>query len=241
MGTFLEQVASPLAAGLNIAGDVLRSRYQKQQQEREFAHNREMSEYAYSKDLEQWHRANVYNAPTQQMARLREAGLNPAMIYGSGGAKTVAAQLPKYQAPRANYTSDAPVPDIQGVLAAYQNYQKNAAEIKLIDAQADTQRTVQDINRVRHMSGTADYNTKYFQPWMTTQSGYTHVDKTPAFKKQKAEIINQQKRNIQIQQQIDWWVANQVAGLVGKAFSIAPISKGQRGIGKLQQFRGFPK
>lgn len=33
-------------------------------------------------NLEQWQRQNAYNHPTEQMARLKEAGLNPNMIYG---------------------------------------------------------------------------------------------------------------------------------------------------------------
>ncbi|AXL15467.1 DNA pilot protein [Microviridae sp.] len=33
-------------------------------------------------NLEQWKRQNAYNHPTEQMARLKEAGLNPNMIYG---------------------------------------------------------------------------------------------------------------------------------------------------------------
>jgi len=132
----LKQAAAPISGGLSILGNALQSRYQRKQQEREFAHNREMSEYAYSKDLEQWNRANLYNAPTQQMARLREAGLNPAMIYGSGGAKTVAAQLPKYQAPRANYTSEGPF-NLTQAIGAFQSMKRMDAEIDLTKAQTD--------------------------------------------------------------------------------------------------------
>lgn len=34
--------------------------------------------------LQDWNRQNEYNHPSAQMARLREAGLNPNLIYGSG-------------------------------------------------------------------------------------------------------------------------------------------------------------
>lgn len=34
--------------------------------------------------LEQWKRENAYNDPKAQMARLQAAGLNPALMYGSG-------------------------------------------------------------------------------------------------------------------------------------------------------------
>lgn len=36
-------------------------------------------------NLDQWSRENAYNLPTSQIARLRAAGLNPALIYGEGG------------------------------------------------------------------------------------------------------------------------------------------------------------
>lgn len=35
-------------------------------------------------NLEQWQRENDYNSPTSQMARLRQAGLNPDLMYGQG-------------------------------------------------------------------------------------------------------------------------------------------------------------
>lgn len=34
-------------------------------------------------NIEQWHRQNKYNSPIEQMARLRQAGLNPNLLYGS--------------------------------------------------------------------------------------------------------------------------------------------------------------
>ena len=40
-------------------------------------------------NLEQWHRQNRYNHPIEQMARLKSAGLNPNMIYGSSPGSAV--------------------------------------------------------------------------------------------------------------------------------------------------------
>ena len=52
-------------------------------------------------DLEQWKRVQAYNHPLEQMKRLKEAGLNPNMIYGSspGSAVGNAGSLPTGQAP----------------------------------------------------------------------------------------------------------------------------------------------
>lgn len=56
---------------------------------------------AYQRDLEQWNRANAYNSPEQQMARLKGAGLNPNMVYGTGvqAAGQAASSAPKSQTP----------------------------------------------------------------------------------------------------------------------------------------------
>lgn len=39
---------------------------------------------AREQEIEQWRRQNAYNSPTSQIARLKAAGINPALIYGNG-------------------------------------------------------------------------------------------------------------------------------------------------------------
>lgn len=38
---------------------------------------------AYAQNLDMWNRTNAYNTPQQQMQRLKDAGLNPNLIYGN--------------------------------------------------------------------------------------------------------------------------------------------------------------
>lgn len=76
-------------------------------------------------NLEQWHRQNRYNHPLEQMARLRAAGLNPNLIYGSspgsavGNASTVhPGKAPEYKltdpiGPGANLFMDTRVKQAQ--------------------------------------------------------------------------------------------------------------------------------
>jgi len=56
-----------------------------------------------------WHMQNAYNTPKEQMARLKDAGLNPNLIYGSGQANTgvAGAIAPSKAAP---YNVRNPVP-----------------------------------------------------------------------------------------------------------------------------------
>eukprot|EP00918_Siedleckia_nematoides_P067782 GHVU01147495.1.p3 GENE.GHVU01147495.1~~GHVU01147495.1.p3 ORF type:complete len:214 (+),score=17.21 GHVU01147495.1:281-922(+) len=93
----------------------------KQNTERTIQANKEMAQYAYSKDLEMWNLGNQYNTPEAQMTRLKSAGLNPNMIYGSVKATgNVASQLPNFQAPRIDYKNQSPL-DIPNTINMYQD------------------------------------------------------------------------------------------------------------------------
>lgn len=46
-----------------------------------------------------WHMQNEYNSPKAQIARLKEAGLNPAMMYSNGSAGGPSASVPSAPAP----------------------------------------------------------------------------------------------------------------------------------------------
>lgn len=53
-------------------------------QNQAFQNNQALAEQDYQRNLEMWNYQNEYNSPTQQMARLRAAGLNPNLVYGGG-------------------------------------------------------------------------------------------------------------------------------------------------------------
>lgn len=136
-----------LQAGVNTVNNLLNRGAQRQ----EFRQNRRMSELAYSQDLDMWNRQsnwnremwelqNEYNLPANQMQRLRDAGLNPNLIYGNaaaGGqaAKIESAQMPKYNPARANY-SYLPV-QVPDMLNMYQNFKLKDAQIDNVKAQTD--------------------------------------------------------------------------------------------------------
>ena len=76
-----------------------------------------------------WEMQNKYNTPTEQMARLKKAGLNPALIYGSGATNTgVAGSIaPSKPAP---YNVKDPTPSIL-------QSQMLQSQIKLQNSQAN--------------------------------------------------------------------------------------------------------
>tara|TARA_B100000900_G_scaffold395620_1_gene394172 strand:+ start:226 stop:996 length:771 start_codon:yes stop_codon:yes gene_type:complete len=78
-----------LAGGLaNIVGGLFgnRSRKREAQRQRDFSES-------------MWNRQNAYNTPKNQMQRLKDAGLNPALMYGQGTVGNAEKALP-YQQPQ---------------------------------------------------------------------------------------------------------------------------------------------
>lgn len=92
----------------------------------------------YSKDLDMWKAQNAYNAPTMQMARLREAGLNPNLVYGSGSVVgNTSSQLPKYQAPRPQFEYQSP--QLADAIGQFQNVRLQGAQIDNVQASTKVQ------------------------------------------------------------------------------------------------------
>lgn len=83
--------------------------------------------------LADWNMQNQYNAPKQQMARFKEAGLSPHLIYGqtntAPAVRSSQADTPKYVAPQL----DQNLLNIPMMKLQMENMQKQG---KLLDAQA---------------------------------------------------------------------------------------------------------
>lgn len=118
-----------------VAQSFIDSRTAKRNTELTNQANRELAEYQYSKDLEMWNRGNEYNSPSAQMERLKAAGLNPNLVYGSGTvAGNTSSQLPKYQAPRMEYNYKPPL-DVANILGAFQDFKIRQAQYDNLKAQ----------------------------------------------------------------------------------------------------------
>ena len=86
-------------------------------------------------NLEMWNRQNQYNHPVQQMARLKQAGLNPNLVYGGGvsGAAGMADKITPAKAP--DYKMDNPLNSIN-----------QFANLKQTSAQTDNVKSQTDVN-----------------------------------------------------------------------------------------------
>lgn len=74
---------------------------------RTIAAKKAMAKKAFMRNMKSWKMMRRYNAPVQQMARFREAGLNPNLIYGAGTPGNVGS-YPVYHAPSISYRGQKP-------------------------------------------------------------------------------------------------------------------------------------
>lgn len=84
-------IAGAAALGQAIAGGISNRKNRKSQekinqQQQDFAAEQAEKQRQYAK--EDFETTNRYNSPEQQMQRLREAGLNPNLVYGKGAENT---------------------------------------------------------------------------------------------------------------------------------------------------------
>lgn len=108
----------------DLVGGFLNRTSQKKQNERNYQFTQEQNRINREWQEQMWNKTNAYNSPAQQMARFKEAGLNPHLIYGQGnpGNATMASQ-PTQQTPRVE-REDYPNP-FTGGFKALQTYISN--------------------------------------------------------------------------------------------------------------------
>lgn len=104
------------------------------------------TKYANDLNMKNWYKQMDYNAPINQLARLREAGLNPNLIYGSGGVQNTITSAPKMDAPNSHSLDLMAYQQIlngkkQGELLDEQikktHYDANTAQLKTVSAVLD--------------------------------------------------------------------------------------------------------
>jgi len=146
MGKFMESgfggglIGGVLNAVSGIGQGLIQRKTDEMNVQRQKEANKELSEYQYGKDLQMWERQNEYNNPSSQMERLKQAGLNPNMAYGSGSvAGNTGSQLPKYNA-ISQKTDISPVADLPSMISMYQDMNLKQAQINNVNAQSDINR-----------------------------------------------------------------------------------------------------
>lgn len=246
-----QSLLGTLAGGIPVIGNLAQGMInyftQARNTEKTNKANREMAEYQYSKDVEMWNRANEYNSPQAQMQRLKEAGLNPHMVYGGGSATTQAATLPKYQAPSMNYRYDPPV-DLPSTIQQFQDIQIKNAQIDNLKAQHDA---ITKSNFLKDIQGEiaektkgnkiqiAAYDEKYKNYW----SAYMHNKNDIIADTLGYQIDTIKQKNRQEELKIDALVANTAKMRAGTDYTrlMTDWYSGKAIVGMLGQMGGLYK
>lgn len=128
LGTIIGGVTSLFGSGASYKGQKDTNRT-----------NIKLAQDARAHDVNMWHLQNAYNTPEMQMQRLKEAGLNPNLIYGSGQASTGNADAPKsaHVATTSNALASFNNNNAIQMLSAYQDWQVKKAQIRNIDEETE--------------------------------------------------------------------------------------------------------
>lgn len=128
-----KQIMSPLIAlGAGLFGQAVNAFSTSNTNKQQIQFQKEMYQTQRQDSLADWNMNNAYNHPTQQMMRLKEAGLNPHLVYGNG-ATTTAQQASPSSTPFASLK--APQVDIGSAIASYQQVEMQKQSIDNLQKQ----------------------------------------------------------------------------------------------------------
>lgn len=127
--------SSAIGAGAQREANIQNMQLAKYQNNWQTAEN----EKAYARSLEMWNMQNQYNSPTAQMSRLRQAGLNPNLVYGSGVTGNNAGSAPQYQPAKIQRATMEPYRGwnlgLSDAASMYMAMRQNKAQVENMEAQ----------------------------------------------------------------------------------------------------------
>lgn len=235
-----------LGGASQLISGAFNRRNQNKQAERTFAHNKEMSRYQYNKDLEMWNRNNQYNSPQAQQQRLKDAKLNPNLVWSKGGVENQSSgSLPQYNAPTADFTGvgsgaggkigDAAIQTFSN-LGQYLDLKTKAASIDHINSQNESEKRRKDlILEQKWLTRQKTGQTQHEREILRDKAGWRTVDKhgNPE-QRTYIENGNRRFRNMSIgtyQTQAEQHKIDQIinsAGLLGKQKKYYEVEKGAK-------------
>lgn len=178
----------------SLVNSILGQKTARQNTERTIQGQKELAEYAYSKDLEMWNRQNQYNLPLNQMQRFKDAGLNPNLVFSKGSPGN-AQVLPKYNAPTIKY-ENLPI-QVPNLVGTYFDIKTKKANASYLESKANKEEQLAETaNLNKHIKAAQllgkDYVMKLSNfPWIdSTDKNVKYVPWTtsPMFTKQMQEL-----------------------------------------------------
>lgn len=151
-GKGISKINPVAAAGVQAAGSIgsglLTLIGNKRRSERALKQNKELMQYQYDQNLEQWKAENEYNSPAAQMQRLKEAGLNPNLVYGDGNAIQRSAGSPNMGAPTVK-PDQAPNLMLPDVIGTYMSLKRSQDESRMLQAQIENMNIKNDNDAIQ--------------------------------------------------------------------------------------------
>lgn len=181
-----------ITAGLQAAGVGVSAASQGRLNKKMRQHNREMYARQRADALTDWHMQAEYNSPLKQMERLKEAGLNPNLVYGNGADAQMSQGVRSSDSgswnPRA---SEFPLGSIMG---SYQDAQVKQAQTNNLaiqktvlteEAKLKASQTLQVLANTDLTKQTTGQNAQLFQYQLDAAKnnvlqGLANIDKTQA-------------------------------------------------------------
>lgn len=152
-----------------LMSDLIQSGQSNMNMQQQNQSNSQMQELQYRRQLEMWNRQNAYNSPKSQMTRLKEAGLNPNLVYGSGSVVgNTSGGIPQYQAPSLKY--DFRMPDPGSNLGQYQDMQIKNAQINNLAKQGQLIDASIQSKALWNLFNDESMNDRLMQTWYNSQS-----------------------------------------------------------------------
>ena len=128
-------IGSAIGAGAQRRANIQNMQLAKYQNNWQTAEN----DKAYARSVEMWNMQNQYNSPTAQMSRLRQAGLNPNLVYGSGVTGNNAGSAPQYQPAKIQRATMEPYRGwnlgLSDAASIYMAMRQNKAQVENMEAQ----------------------------------------------------------------------------------------------------------
>lgn len=131
----LSAVASGATSGMQMIGNAVSN-----WQNRRFSRN--MYELQRRDNLDFWNKQNAYNSPQEQMKRLQEAGLNPALMYGKAAS---AGQASPISTPDIKPVSFRPIFDQGAANSINQYFDSRVRQAQVDNLEVQRTLTQQDV------------------------------------------------------------------------------------------------
>lgn len=204
-----------VGAGIGLAGQLINAGSTRKNNQSQQNHALAMQRLQNAQNVNFWNMQNEYNSPSAQMQRLKDAGLNPNLVYGASAPGNSAGQV--HAASPQAWQPKAPQFELGSVMDTYFNIAMQSAQLDNVKAinnkiQAETQAIV---SQGAIKGAEANYAEKYFRERSEIQQfnrDDKYLDLQVKGQGQEARMAQEEERiqNVFQQQRLDLKIKNAI-------------------------------